>query len=122
MNILKKQLYFFLLAGGLFAGATSCDNDDKPTPVAEVLAVKSLAPASGPVGTTVVITGTKFDATPANNTVLFNTTPATVTAATTTALTVTVPAGATTGLVSVTVGGATVKSASNFEIAARSSS
>ncbi|MEO6286782.1 MAG: IPT/TIG domain-containing protein [Dyadobacter sp.] len=119
MNILKKQLYLLLVLGGLFAGTTSCDNNDEPTPAAEVLSVKSLAPASGPVGTKVVITGTKFDATAANNTVLFNTTPATVTAATATTLEVTVPAGATTGLVSVTVGGTTAKSATNFEIAAR---
>ena len=119
MNIIKKQLYFLFLLGGLFAATTSCKNDETPTPVEEVLAVKSIAPSSGPVGTKVVITGTKFDATPGNNTVLFNTTPAVVTAATTTTLEVTVPAGATSGLISVTVGGKTVKSASNFEPAAR---
>ncbi|TDE12088.1 IPT/TIG domain-containing protein [Dyadobacter psychrotolerans] len=119
MNIIKNRLYFLFLLGGMFAATTSCKNDDTPTPVEEVLAVKTIVPASGPVGTKVVITGTKFDATPANNTVLFNTTPATVTAATTTSLEVTVPAGATSGLVSVTVGGKTVKSASNFDLAAR---
>ncbi|MCE7040989.1 IPT/TIG domain-containing protein [Dyadobacter sp. CY312] len=120
MNIIKKQLYFLFLLGGLFAATTSCKNDDEPTAIEEVLAVKTVAPSSGPAGTKVVITGTKFDATPSNNTVLFNTTPAVVTAATTTTLDVIVPAGATSGLISVTVGGKTVKSASNFELSARS--
>ncbi|MCF2445438.1 IPT/TIG domain-containing protein [Dyadobacter sp. CY345] len=119
MKILKKQLYFLFLLGGMFAATTSCKNDDEPTASEEVLAVKSIAPANGPAGTKVTITGTKFDPTPANNTVLFNTTPAVVSAATTTTLEVTVPAGATSGLVSVTVGGKTVKSASNFEPTAR---
>lgn len=112
-------MYFLLLMMGLFVGLASCDNDDEPTPPAEVLSVKSLTPSNGPVGTKVVITGTKFDPTPANNTVLFNTTPAVVTAATATTLEVTVPAGATTGLVSVTVAGTTAKSTGNFDIAAR---
>ncbi|NIJ55403.1 IPT/TIG domain-containing protein [Dyadobacter arcticus] len=119
MNILKNRMYFLLLMMGLFVGLASCDNDDEPTPPAEVLSVKSLTPSNGPVGTKVVITGTKFDPTPANNTVLFNTTPAVVTAATATTLEVTVPAGATTGLVSVTVAGTTAKSTGNFDIAAR---
>jgi len=103
----------------MFAATTSCNNDDEPTAIEEVLAVKSIAPSSGPAGTKVTITGTKFDPSPANNTVLFNTTPAVVSAATATTLEVTVPAGATSGLVSVTVAGKTVKSASNFEPSAR---
>jgi len=119
MNILKRKFYILFLLCGSFAAVTSCKNEDTPTPVAEVLAVKSIAPAAGPAGTKVVITGTKFDATPANNIVLFNTTPAIVTAATVTTLEVIVPANATTGLVSVTVNGATVKSTSNFELATR---
>jgi hypothetical protein len=119
MNLIKKQLYFLFLLGGLIATVTSCKNDETLTPVEEVLAIKTVAPASGPVGTKVVITGTKFDATPANNIVIFNTTPAVVTAATTTTLEVTVPTGATSGLISVTVNGKTVKSASNFDLSAR---
>ncbi|HEV7378994.1 MAG TPA: IPT/TIG domain-containing protein [Dyadobacter sp.] len=119
MNILKKRLYYLFILGGLFAATTSCDNDEQPTAIEDVLAVKTVVPASGPVGTKVVITGTKFDTTPANNTVLFNTTPAVVSAATATTLEVTVPAGATSGLISVTVAGKTVKSASNFDLSAR---
>ncbi len=56
--------------------------------------ISSFTPASGPVGTSVTISGTNFDATPANNIVYFGPVQAVVTAATTTSLTVTVPAGA----------------------------
>ena len=57
--------------------------------------VTSFSPSSGPVGTTVTITGTNFNAVPANNIVFFGAVKASVTAATITSLTVTVPAGAT---------------------------
>ncbi|TLV00439.1 IPT/TIG domain-containing protein [Dyadobacter luticola] len=116
MSIHKNRSYFLLLIAALFMAMSACDNDDKPAPVEDVLAVSSFLPTSGLAGTKVVITGTKFDATPANNAVLFNTTPATVTAATPTSLEVTVPTGATTGPISVTVGGKTVKSTSPFTV------
>ncbi|GGM74627.1 hypothetical protein GCM10010967_02630 [Dyadobacter beijingensis] len=120
MISLKNKLYSLLLLAGLVAGMSACDNDDEPdTTPQPVLTVTAIAPASGPVGTKVTITGTKFDPTPANNTVLFNTTPATVTAATTTSLEVTVPAGATAGVITVTSGGATVKSTTSFTISDR---
>ncbi|WP_254562693.1 IPT/TIG domain-containing protein [Dyadobacter diqingensis] len=120
MSILKNRLYFLLLLLGLFAAVSACKNDDEPavTPT-PVLTVSSFAPTSGPVGTKIVITGTKFDPTPANNTVLFNTTPATVTAATATSLEVTVPAGATAGVITVTSGGVTAKSTASFAISDR---
>ncbi|OQP60625.1 hypothetical protein A3860_32960 [Niastella vici] len=56
--------------------------------------ITGFSPASGPVGTTVTITGINFSATPANNIVYFGAVRATVTAATTTSLTVIVPASA----------------------------
>ena len=62
---------------------------------AQAPTITSFNPASGPVGTTVTITGTGFNATPANNIVFFGATMASVSAATTTSLTVTVPVGAT---------------------------
>jgi hypothetical protein len=57
--------------------------------------ITSFSPESGPIGTEVTITGTNFNAIPANNIVFFGATKATVSAATATSLTVTVPSGAT---------------------------
>ncbi|MCC3158839.1 FG-GAP-like repeat-containing protein [Hymenobacter sp. 15J16-1T3B] len=56
--------------------------------------LSTLAPASGPVGTAVTITGTGFGATAAQNAVYFDAVRATVTSASATQLRVTVPAGA----------------------------
>jgi gliding motility-associated-like protein len=78
--------------------------------------ITSFTPSSGPVGTTVTITGTNFSTTPANNTVTFNGTAATVTASTATSITVTVPSGATTGPIVVTVSGNTATSTTNFTV------
>jgi hypothetical protein len=75
----------------------------------------SFTPSSGAIGTTVTITGTNFT-TPFSNAVKFNGVTATITASTATSLTVTVPAGATTGLIEVTIGCNTVTSATNFTI------
>lgn len=63
--------------------------------LAQVPVISSFSPASGPVGSAVIINGTGFNAVAANNNVYFGAARAVVTAATTTALTVTVPAGAT---------------------------
>jgi hypothetical protein len=57
--------------------------------------ITNFSPTSGPIGTTVTITGTGFNATPAQNVVYFGSTKATVSAATTTSITTTVPVGAT---------------------------
>src|SRR4051794_40131338 len=62
---------------------------------AQAPTIASFSPASGPVGITVTITGTGFDAVPTNNIVFFGATKAMVTAATANSLTVTVPVGAT---------------------------
>ena len=65
-----------------------------------------LTPNSGPVGTSVVITGGNFGATQSTSVVRFNGTIATgVTSWSTTSITASVPTGATTGNVTVTVGG-----------------
>jgi len=80
------------------------------------LAIFGFSPAQGSIGQTVVIQGQNFSATPSANAVQFNGTAATVTTATANSLTVTVPAGATTGLISVTVGTATANSSSNFTV------
>src|SRR6266852_1545689 len=66
--------------------------------------ITSLSPTSGPVGSSVFITGTNFGP-PGNNTVTFNGTTATIFGLTGTTISVVVPSGATTGNVVVTVNG-----------------
>lgn len=67
--------------------------------------ITSLSPASGPVGTSVAITGTNFGTSQGTSTIKFNGTTATPTSWTATSIAAQVPAGATTGNVVVTVGG-----------------
>jgi hypothetical protein len=70
--------------------------------------ITSLSPTSGPVGTSVTLTGTNFGSGQGASTVTFNGTPAgTANNWSATSITVPVPAGATSGLVVVTVGGMT---------------
>ena len=78
--------------------------------------ITSFSPATGPVGTTVVITGTNFHATPTNNVVYFGSVKAIVTAGTTTSLTVTVPLGASFQPVSVTSNNLTAYSKQPFHV------
>ena len=104
--------YLLLTGVGLFAAVSACKNDDTPAPV---LSITSISPTSAPVGSSVVITGTAFNATPSSNTVTFGTIPAQVTGATTTSLTVVVPANAGTPI-AVTTGGATVSSTTAFQL------
>ena len=75
----------------------------------------SLRPKAVP-GATVTIQGQGFSATASNNAVSFNGVAATVVAATPTSLTVTVPNTAATGAISVTVGGNTTSSSTNFTV------
>jgi hypothetical protein len=70
-----------------------------------VPSITSLSPSSGPVGTSVTITGANFGATQGTSTVKFNGTSATPTSWSATSIVATVPTGATTGSVVVTVGG-----------------
>ncbi len=80
------------------------------------VAINNISPTSGVAGSSVIITGTNFSATPENNIVKFNGTTATVTAATSSQLTVTVPAGATTGNISVTTNTQTATSSAIFTV------
>lgn len=68
------------------------------------LAITSLAPSKGVVGSIVVINGAGFSSTPADNVVLFGNTPAQVTDVFRNRLLAKVPKGTTTGLVTVQVG------------------
>lgn len=78
--------------------------------------IMSLTPTGGPIGTSVIITGTGFDPTPINNIVFFGATQATVIDATTTELTVIVPDGATHMPVTVLVNGSLAYSPKPFAL------
>ena len=80
---MRNKLYCFL-----FLFLCSAQVIAQPT-------ISAITPASGVPGSSVTITGTNFNATPANNIVYFGATKAAVSAASTTSLTVTVPVGAT---------------------------
>jgi hypothetical protein len=67
--------------------------------------VTSVSPNSGPVGTSITITGANFGATKGTSTVKFNGTTATPTTWSDTSIVVPVPSGATTGNIVVNVGG-----------------
>jgi YD repeat-containing protein len=67
-----------------------------------LVAVIDFTPKSGLPGTTVTIYGTGFSTTPSGNTVTFNGTAAVVTSSSESQIVTTVPAGATTGLITVT--------------------
>ena len=71
------------------------------TAQAQAPTVTGFTPGSGPVGTTVTISGTNFNTTPGNNIVFFGATRANVTAASATSLSVSVPMGATHDFISV---------------------
>jgi hypothetical protein len=90
----------------------SCKKDKEiPAP-----SITSFSPTNGTEGTVVIIAGNNFSLTIANNIVKFNGISATVTSVTTESLTVTVPTGASTGKISVTIGGQTIASADNFTV------
>lgn len=78
--------------------------------------ISSFSPASGPVGSTVTVSGSGFDALPANNIVYFGSVRANVVAAGTASLTVTVPAGASYKPISVTTGNLTAYSRQPFSV------
>ena len=77
-------------------------------------AINAFSPASGPVGTAVIITGANFSATPSNNIVFVGGIKANVTSSTTNSLTVTVPAGAMFLPITVTSNGLTAYSKNPF--------
>lgn len=82
------------------------------------LAIFALNPDRGAIGMQVTIAGQGFATTTTSDVVQFNGTTATVSSATATDLTVTVPAGATTGIVTVTIGTASASSPGPFTVEA----
>jgi len=83
------------------APATSTTTPPPPLPPS----ITSVSPNSGPIGTSVTITGANFGATQGASTVTFNGIPATPASWSATSIVVPVPAGAATGNVIVTVSG-----------------
>src|SRR5439155_13677201 len=81
--------------------------------VASALRITNFTPTSGPVGTSVTISGTNFTGATA---VTFNGVSASFTVTSPTAIQATVPAGATTGPLSVTTPGGTVTSFNAFTV------
>jgi hypothetical protein len=102
-------LGLFMLIGGCGGGGDSSKDTPSPT-------VTSFVETSGHVGDTVIITGTNFSTTNANNTVKFNGTTAVVDSSSATQVKAFVPVGATTGKISVTVSGNTATSSSDFTV------
>jgi YD repeat-containing protein len=82
------------------------------------VSITLVQPSKGAVGTTVRLFGKGFSATPGDNQVAFNGAAATVNAATATSLTTTVPAGATTGLITLTTPLGTATSPEAFTVLA----
>src|SRR5207245_1193082 len=78
--------------------------------------VLNFSPTSGPVGTTVTITGTGFSSTISQDSVSFNSATATVTSATANQMVVTVPSGATTGPISVITPAGTFMTLTSFTV------
>ncbi|BAV08017.1 internalin [Filimonas lacunae] len=76
--------------------------------------ISSFTPTSGPIGTTVTISGSGFGAAATDNIVYFGAVKATVTAVTGTSLEVTVPAGASYSPISVTAANLTASSSGFF--------
>jgi trimeric autotransporter adhesin len=84
--------------------------------LASSLAIFAFTPEQGASGQQVTIQGSGFSTTPTNNTVKFNGVAAAVVSATVNLIVATVPSAATTGTISVSVGGSTVTSNQTFTV------
>lgn len=109
----------FSITGGAFQGQFAASAPEVTAPT-----ISSFSPASGPIGSTVTITGTGFSSTLADNVVRFSTNvagpapQATVVSGSSTQLVVTVPAGAMDGQITVYNGYEVVSSSGSFTVTA----
>ena len=101
--------YTYDAAGNLLS--TTRQNSNLP-------AILEFTPNSGSAGTQVIIYGTNFSSTPAQNTIKFNGTTATVTSSTPTQIVTSVPAGATTGPITVNTPTGLATSSASFTVVA----
>ncbi|MGI4749920.1 MAG: virginiamycin B lyase family protein [Janthinobacterium lividum] len=86
----------------------SCSKKETTSPtVSTSPTISTLSSSQGSYNDQIIITGTGFSTTLANNNIFFNSNQATVVSATTTSLTTVVPLGAGTGNITVSVGGKT---------------
>jgi hypothetical protein len=92
----------YAVGGANASGSVLATNEAFAPTSISVPTITSFSPTSGVIGTSVTITGTNFNATPANDIVYFGAVRATVTSATSTSLSVTVPTGATYAPITVT--------------------
>jgi YD repeat-containing protein len=84
--------------------------------LAGTLSIFDFQPSSGGIGQVITVTGQGFNSTPASNTVVLNGLACTVVSATSAQLTFAVPAGATSGLISVTNGTLSATSSTPFTV------
>ncbi len=99
---MKTTFKLFSILLVLFAFVSCSNDDDATTPE---FTVTSISPESGPVGSEITITGANFPSDAAEVNLTFGGVNATINSITSTQIVTTVPAGASTGDVSVTVGG-----------------
>lgn len=111
MNILSKYSRLFLSLATIGILVAGCKDDDDPIVVPDdpEASITALNPDSGPVGTTVEIQGSDFNADLEDHVVDFNGTEAEILTVTDDLITVVVPEGATTGPVSLTSDGNTTE-------------
>jgi hypothetical protein len=98
---MKHPLSLLTILAFFYSGCIKAPPPDEP----EKVSIISIAPTSGPAGTTVVIKGTHFAADPSENIVKFNNSLASVFSSSGDSLVVTAPANGTSGPVTVTVDG-----------------
>jgi len=113
-RVCAKYVYSTYGVGGSTADDSLCKTFTVAPPAGVVLS--SFSPSEGYRGSQVVLTGFRFDATPANNEVKLNGVAVTVDTASTTRLVITVPATATSGVISVKAGGKTSTSTNSYNV------
>ncbi len=129
MNTIKSLLFskenlkksFVLLLFGIIILQISCEKKADIKPIvnqepSKIPSISSVSPASGEIGTKVVILGANFSPIISENIVKFGSLIAVVDSATTIRLVTKIPKDATTGKITVEVGGKMATSSSDFSI------